>query len=937
MMAINRQYIFAIIFILNALLSYGQISRTKLSDKTIPLDSTVRFGKLDNGFTYYLKFNDHPEGEVVMKMIAKAGIFHEDEDQSEYAHLLEHVAVRDVEKYKDLVTLLNLNDIDHRAQTGRLSTSYSLFIPNSNQEKLNLGLTVLEQWAGGILIDSSRLDMHRGSILGELRPTDAYWDRLYNNEGEIILRNTTFPLYDRKKSIENVKNLDINRLKDFYQDWYRPDLQAAIVVGPFNLDSLENIIKNKFSNLTKPSKIRDPSKAIEKFNFELTGENQYESIKDTLNTNWRLDIFSKRINHDFKYRSEKDYYTGILQNLYEYIITKRKTEYKRQYQPPFSKYSTRYANNGLASNQISLRLMTVGLGQNPGSIERKIFEAVKADEIIHSNFTLQDLQEAKYRLKSTMVISSPNSSYLARDYENHFIYQFAAPSDSVRKKLANQMNQISLAELQKFADERRNLLKNSDFIFINVPKTDIPEKYKIEKIIKKAYSSPIPKYRSPLKKIYSIKNVADKNINPRMDIIQNTVDVTTVILENNIKVLLKPTTPQSSNFKNRIEVLGFQPIRFNGNPELYNKQLLAHKYASMAGTDWHNHFQIEEFKRDNDMQMNFETDKDNYLIEGNFDGKNLHSFFKLLFQYIKAPEDDVQAFNYWKKTMKERFSPYGVKGGSGFFHEKIEKIWNPKSPSFDEKALNKLSQKELLNAYKEHFSNFDEYTFIITGDFQSLELIEEIAPYLSGLPVSERGGEKIKKWSKRQERRSDTLRYKGIEQSFSELYLPVKIEPKIKNQVVLDLVNTAFYERLVKVLRLDCYGPGAGGQWISLRDSLYTFQINFNSELGNEGNMLANSMSEIEKLKKVGVDEDWLASHVKHASRKFTSQINSFGYFNFWPQFLKRRLEEGNDYQEYILKYPEILENFISLEDVNEAIDNYIIKDNLQNFLVLPE
>lgn len=937
-MAINRQYIIAIIFILNTLLSYGQISRTKLPDKIIPLDSTVRFGKLDNGFTYYLKYNDHPKGEVVMKMIVKAGRFHEDEDQTEYAHLLEHVAVQDVEKYRDLVTVLKLNGIDHRAFTSRLATRYILHIPNSNQEKLNLGLTVLKQWAGSILIDSSRLDMHRGSILGELRSTDAYRDDLYNREGEIILRNTGFPPGDRNKSTENIKNLDINRLKDFYHDWYRPDLQAAIVVGSFNLDSLEKIIQNKFSKLTMPSNMRNTSKAIEKFDYQLTGENQYETIKDTLNTNWRLDIFSKRINYNFRYRSEEDYYTRILQNLYEYIITKRKTEYKRQYQPPFSKYSTRYATNGLASDQISLGLMSVELDQNPSSIEEKIFEAVRADKIMHSNITLQELQEAQDKLESKLVNADPNSIDLAQEYENHFIYQNAAPSDSIRKDLTKLIKKVSRSEVQEFADVRRDLLRDSDFIFINVSKIFIPEKHKIERIIKKVYGSPIPNYQSPLKKIYSIEDVTPINEKLKVQVAKNVVGVTTIRLGNNIKVLLKPTTPQTSDFKNRIELLGFQPIRFNGNVKFYNSQILSHNYASVAGTGWHNHFQIEQFKRDHDMLMHFGTDQSNYLIEGKFDRENLHEFFNLLFQYIKKPEEDPQAFNFWKKTIRERISPYSVKGGSGFFHDQIEKIWNPKFPSFDENALNEISQKDLMQAYKKHFSNFDEYTFIITGDFKTSELIEEIAPYFYGLPVSGRHeGEKIEKWSTRLEKRSDTLYYKGIEQSFSELYLPVKIEPTIKNQVILDLVNTAFYERLVKVLRLDCYAPGAGGKWINLNERLYTFKIKFNSERGNESNMFSNSMKEIDNLKKAGVDDDWLESHVKYAKRRFTAQINSFGYFNFWPYFLKKHLEEGSDYQDYILKYPGILENFISLDEVNEAIDNYITKEHLQNFLVLPE
>jgi len=936
-MATSKEYLFLLIFVLSGLLSYSQISSLELSEKAIPLDSTVRFGKLQNGFTYYLKDNNNPQGEVIMKMIQKAGRFHEDEDQAEYAHLLEHVAVRDIEKYKDLATVLTLNGIDHRAFTSRLATSYTLIIPQSNQEKFKLGLTVLEQWAGDIVIDSARLEMHKGSILGELRPNDAYAHELYRAKGEIILRNTGFPPADNTKSIQSIKNLNINRLKDFYRDWYRPDLQAAIIVGAINVDSLENVILKKFSGLSMPKAFKGTSRAINMFNYNLTGENQYEAINDTINSKWRLNVISKRINYSFKYRSKKDYYLSILQSLYEWIITKRKNEYSMQYDPPFSEYSARYYGNGLASTQLSIGLMNIELGHNPSFIERDIFEAVKADEIMHSNFRPEDLEEAKSKLKSTFG-AARNSSDLARDYENNFIYGNAAPSKIVSDELTNLLKNVSLLELQEFANSRRNLLQNSDFIFINVPESLIPEQQRIEEIIKKVYGATIPQYRSPFNKLKSIDNITIKSNDLKIKVEENVLGITTLFFDNGIKVLFKPTKPQTPEFKNRIEFLGFQPVRFNGNSNWYNSQILAHNYASKVGTRYHNHFQIEQFKRNHNMVMNFGTDRRNYLIEGKFDRNNLKDFFNLLFQYIQEPEDDAQAFNYWKEVNRKRLSPYAIKGGSRFFLDNIEKIWNPKFPGIDESTFNSMSQKQLMRAYQKHFSNFDEYTFIITGDFQAQELIEEIRPYLSGLPVSSpRQGEKINKWSNEREKRNDTLFYGGINQSFSEIFLPVHIEPNIKNQVVLNLVNTAFYERLVKVLRLDCYAPGAGGHWINLRDSLYTFQITYNSELGNEGKMFSNTMNEIQNLKEAGIDEEWLELHIQHAARKFKSQINSFGYFNFWPQFLKRSLEQGRDYEEYILKYPGIVENFISVDDVNNVISDYIKRDNLQKFLVLPE
>lgn len=937
-MATNSKYVYTILLAFTTFLTYAQVSESKLSDKLIPLDSTVRYGKLDNGFTYYLKSNNNPEGEVVLKMVVKAGVYHQDKDQAEYAHLLEHIAIRDVEGHEDLDIVFKLNNISRRAFTHKIATIYTMIMSNYNKEKLNLGIDILQKWASGIEIDSARLDIHKGTILGELRPNDAYADDMFDKKGDIILRNTSFPIEKVERSIQSMKRLQIDRVRDFYNDWYRPDLQTAIAVGSFDLDSLENVIIEKFSKLKMPSKVRDPSQAQAKFNFELTGENQYEFIKDSLNRSYRLEIFTKTINYDFSYRTEKEFYLKILQNLYEYIITKRKRELLNQYAPPFKDYSISYNANSLANEKLSTRLLSIALDDDLTLIEKEIFEAVKADQIIHSNFTIQEFKNAKEAIRSKIKISLQNSHYLAKVLERYVIYKNAAPSKETLSKLKALIDDISISEVQEFANNRKNLLENSDFIFINVPENSIPRNMEVQRIIAEAYNSSIPEYRSPFKSIDKIKDISVVKDRPEMEIKENEIGVTTVTMGNKIKIIMKPTTPQTNDFKNRIEVLGFQPLRYNGDSTYYDGQFLAHNYASNVGTKYHNYFEIEAFKRDQDMRMNFGMDDKNFLIEGSFDRKNLDDFFNLFLQYIEHPEQSTQAFDYWKRTMKNRVSPHGVKGGSDFFRDKIEKTWNPKYPYVSESLLNNIDWQSLHNAYKKHFSNFDEYTFIITGDFESSKLLEEISPYISGLPVKgNREGEKISRWRKRLEKRTDTLLYPGVQQSFSEIFLPVNISSSIKNQVVLDLVNTAFYERLIEILRLDCYGPSAGGEWVDLDDSLYTFQLRFNNTIGKEEEIFQKSMKEIDVLKKQGVDQEWLESNIMYAKDRFSAKISSFSYFNFWPKFLKNSLEQDMDYQEYILMYPGIMENFVTKEDVNNAIKNYITKENLQYFLVLPE
>ena len=101
--------------------------------------------------------------------------------------------------------------------------------------------------------------------------------------------------------------------------------------------------------------------------------------------------------------------------------------------------------------------------------------------------------------------------------------------------------------------------------------------------------------------------------------------------------------------------------------------------------------------------------------------------------------------------------------------------------------------------------------------------------------------------------------------------------------------------------------------------------------------MLKYSEEEFMKLRKTGVDQDWLDAKIQLKINEYQQAVNSFGYFNFWPEYLKNAINNEENPEVWILQYTSLLKNFISLEEVNEAIRNYLSLRNQQTFLVLPE
>ncbi|MGY8910260.1 MAG: insulinase family protein, partial [Flavobacteriales bacterium] len=310
-------------------------------------------------------------------------------------------------------------------------------------------------------------------------------------------------------------------------------------------------------------------------------------------------------------------------------------------------------------------------------------------------------------------------------------------------------------------------------------------------------------------------------------------------------------------------------------------------------------------------------------------------FFKLLFLKIQEPDEDIAAFSSWKEKEK---TLNAARGGSDFFRGEIKKIWYPDNPSFSENVLDTLNRELLLRKYKIHFSDFKNYTFILTGDFNSETLLKKVKKYFAALPVSGKE-DNLQPVSKEFSliKRNDAIRLKNLDQAFAEIYYPVKVPTDIKTQAILDIINIALNERIFNRLRIGSYSPRGSGYWIDKKNSIYTFFINFDSELGNEHNMLEYAEEEFTKLRKTGVDQDWLDTKIKLQINRHQQQINSFGYFNFWPEYLKKTIKNKENPEDWILQYPSLLQNFISLEDVNEAVKKYLSKENLQQFLVIPE
>ena len=129
----KKRFIFAMLLtfvfgsIAMAQLPGSGASKEKKSDLTakVPLDKKIRYGKLDNGFTYYVRNNKKPENMIQFRLVSNAGSIMERDDQQGLAHFCEHMAFNGIKGYPHNEMISKLQQ--HGVEFGRDINAYTSF------------------------------------------------------------------------------------------------------------------------------------------------------------------------------------------------------------------------------------------------------------------------------------------------------------------------------------------------------------------------------------------------------------------------------------------------------------------------------------------------------------------------------------------------------------------------------------------------------------------------------------------------------------------------------------------------------------------------------------------------------------------------------------------------------------------------------------------
>ncbi len=226
----------------------------------LPLDPSIRTGKLPNGLTYYIRQNDEPAKRAELWLAVDAGSVMEDDDQKGLAHLLEHMLFNGTKRFPSQALLDFLEGIGMKfgpeinAYTSFDETVYNLQVPTAKTEDLAKALDVLQDWAGAATLAPADIDKERGIIVEEWRLRDkSAAGRMQEKIVPMLLGESRYAERLPIGDMEVIRNAPAETVRRFYEQWYRPDLMSVVAVGDFDVDQVEKLIQERFSKLAAPA------------------------------------------------------------------------------------------------------------------------------------------------------------------------------------------------------------------------------------------------------------------------------------------------------------------------------------------------------------------------------------------------------------------------------------------------------------------------------------------------------------------------------------------------------------------------------------------------------------------------------------------------------------------------------------------------------------
>ena len=928
-----------------SVISQNQQNAGNAPVERLPFDPKLRFGRLDNGLTYYIQHNEIPKGRAEFYLVHNVGSLQEEDHQRGYAHFLEHLALRSSKNFPDK------NGIGGYTKSAGLKTELStafdesiykiVDVPTNRQNIIDSCLLILHDWTSFLLFDDEVIEEERDAVRLEWRTKHTPAIRLLEQQLPVMYPKSKYGARLPIGIIGIIENFQKKDFLAYYNKWYTPEYQAIVIVGDVDVDRIEAKIKSIFSDIPKPDNPQP------KQLYEVT-DNEFPVIsiaKEKEEKDLTLTIYYKVEPFPFRFKGTiADLTFGYTNNILYQVINERLAELLKKPNTPFLSASAAKKNYFISKSKDA---WTTTGNVKPNEIANAIKILIEETEkLIKTGITEKEYERANERIFKSYEAAiiekdkTPNNR-LANKYVNHFTNDDNISATEIEYEVIKQI--ASFFQADEINNYIRSIFKDHDFISNIVisltgpddDKINYPTEEELLKMYDDACEAIVGASKEEISQIVLIPELPEPG-----EIISETEDplfgTTNFELSNGIKIIVKKTDLK----QNQILMSAISPggtSQFKDEKDIWNLKLL-NTIIRVNGLGDFSATALKRYSNFNDVLFNSGLTESSEVLNGEATPLNLKTLFEIIYLQFTGIRPVNEMYVAAKEGIRTQLDNQNSNTATIFSDTLYSIAFNnhPRSNRLKSKDLDKIDYNRMIEMYKERFADASDFVFVFVGDVDKQAMRPLIKQYLATLP------------SQNRKEVADESQIVPYQKGNVVKHFPMKLAEPVSNIALLytgkmpyNLKNLIITQSLNKILELKFYEKlmpyGYEITNLFTEVDLYDFpegrasiQIFIDATPEAQDKIIEIVKEEIKKLTEEGTDDEMVNKAYDSILKKRYEILQANDYWlNIINAYYSRNFDSHTDY-ETILKS-------ITKDDVKQFTKDLINQGNLIEVVMYPD
>ena len=709
----------------------------------IPADSALRVGRLDNGLTYYIRHNESPKGQADFFIAQNVGSILENENQRGLAHFLEHMCFNGTVNFpgNKVIDWLATKGVrfgqNLNAYTGVDETVYNISsVPVADKAVVDSCLLILHDWADGLLLDPKEIDSERGVIHEEWRMRMVGTMRLYEQLLPTIFPDNKYGVRLPIGTMEVVDNFPPQALRDYYEEWYRPDNQAVIVVGDIDPDYIEAQIKAIFGPIKMPEnpqprefvQVQDTPGTI----YAIGKDKEQTTSVITFMFKQKEQMLPKQVRGTYMY-----YPVTYMVDVITTMLNHRLSDIASTPDATFAYASVNYDDFFIAKTKDALTLYVVAKGDDSrkalGDAYRELLRAVRGGFTVSEYDRARNEVISQYEKQYNQRAARENTSY-CQEYARNFTT--GDPIPGIEFEYNTMKNIAQMLPLEAINSVLPELYGKDNRVLMGLfPDNEtviVPTEAQLAEVIESVEAENIEPFKEELKSEPLIPSLP-KAAKPKKVAHNSTWDATEITYANGVRVIVKPTKFKESEIAFDATAAGGTA---NYKPEAANELIFMPYALGQHSLGTYTDKDLKKYLSGKQTSLDLGFDSYSRELEGKTTTKNLPTLMELVYATftsfdIQPEEFEAQQSKYAGFLANQENDPQYIFGQD--IYKTLFK--SPARQSISTKAIREADRATTVDIVRAMLASPKDYTFVFVGDIDIDAFTELANQYLGTLPA----------------------------------------------------------------------------------------------------------------------------------------------------------------------------------------------------------